>query len=59
MTKRANKKGKQVIDVKAQEPKKEQKQEPIQVVPGNIGVIQVQLLSAILVELRKINGRLK
>ena len=51
MTKRANKKGKAVRDVKG----KQEEPKPIQVVPGNVGVIQVQLLSAILVELRKMN----
>ena len=55
MTKRANKKGKQVIDGKGQEPK----QDGIQVVPGNLGTIQIQLLAAILAELRKMNGGLK
>jgi len=54
MTKRANKKGKQVIDVKGQKPKKP---DGIQVVPGNVGIIQVQLLAAILAELRKVNER--
>jgi hypothetical protein len=54
MTKQANKKNKkQVRDVKGQE----KKPDGIQVVPGNIGTIQVQLLAAILAELRKVNER--
>jgi len=53
MTKRANKKGKQVIDVKGQEDKKP---DGVQVIPGNVGVIQIQLLASILAELRKMNG---
>ena len=54
MTKRANKKGKQVVDGKGQEPKKP---DGIQVIPGNTGVVTVQLLAAILAELRKVNER--
>ena len=53
MTKRANKKEKAVRDVKGQE----KKPDPIQITQGNIGPVTVQLLSAILIELRKINGR--
>ena len=52
MTKRANKKNKVVRDVKGAA---EKQPEPIQVIPGNTNIITVQLLSAILGELRKMN----
>jgi len=52
MTNRVNKKAKAVRDVKGQE----EKQTQIQVIPGNVGIVQVRLLSEILTELRKLNG---
>ena len=53
-------KGKQVVDVKGQEEKKpvvDEKQE-VQVNPGNVGLLTIKILAAILDELKSLNKKM-